>query len=98
MGDRYVIGGGRRPINKLKKISMTTSEKVKDIIAQTLNIDISEVTDSLAIGDIDQWDSMGNMAIVAAIEEQLGIEFPIEDLFELNSVISIITEIEKISK
>lgn len=56
------------------------------------------ITESLAIGDIEQWDSMGNMAIIAAIEEQLHIEFPLDDLFELNSVQALISEIEKISR
>lgn len=77
---------------------MTTSKEVKEIIAQTLNVEVLNITDSLAIGDIEQWDSMGNMAIIAALEEKLGLEFPIEDLFELNSVSSIISEIEKLQE
>lgn len=77
---------------------MGISDKVKEIIAQTLNVDENIVSDSLAIGGIEQWDSMGNMAIIAALEEKLGIEFPIEDLFELNSVSAIVSEIEKLNK
>lgn len=77
---------------------MTVSDKVKEIIARTLNVEISRISDSLSIGDIEQWDSMGNMAIIAALEENLGLEFPIEDLFELNSVGSIVAEIEKLQK
>lgn len=76
---------------------MTTFERIREIIAETINVSPETITESLAIGDIEQWDSMGNMAIIAAIEEQMGIEFPIEDLFELNSVQSIIEEIDKIS-
>lgn len=76
---------------------MTTFEKVRDIISRTINVAPDLITQSLSIGDIDQWDSMGNMAIIAAIEEQMNIEFPIEDLFELNSVQSLIEEIEKLS-
>ncbi len=76
---------------------MTTFERIREIIAETINVSPETITESLAIGDIEQWDSMGNMAIIAAIEEQMGIEFPIEDLFELNSVQSIIDEIDKIS-
>ena len=76
---------------------MTIFERIREIIAETINVSPETITESLAIGDIEQWDSMGNMAIIAAIEEQMGIEFPIEDLFELNSVQSIIDEIDKIS-
>ena len=76
---------------------MTTFEKIREIIATTLNVAPEIITESLSIGDIEHWDSMGNMAIIAAIEAQMGIEFPIDDLFELNSVKALIDEIEKIS-
>ena len=76
---------------------MTTFEKIREISATTLNGAPEIITESLSIGDIEQWDSMGNMAIIAAIEAQMGIEFPIDDLFELNSVKALIDEIEKIS-
>lgn len=76
---------------------MTTFEKVKNIIAETLNISEDMISETLAINDIPEWDSMGNMAIIAALEEKMGIEFPLEDLFELNSVDSIVAEIDKIS-
>lgn len=75
----------------------STKEKTYCIIAATLNIPIGSVTPDLGIGVIPEWDSMGNMAIMAALEEQLGIEFPLEDLFELNSVKSILEEIHKIT-
>ena len=76
---------------------MNRLEKVKQIISQTLNIPAVVVTEDLSIGQIDEWDSMGNMAIIAALEEKLGIEFPMEDLFVLNSVKSSVEEIEKLS-
>lgn len=76
---------------------MATFEKIREIISTTLNVAPEIITESLSIGDIEQWDSMGNMAIIAAIEAQMGIEFPIDDLFELNSVKALIDEIEKIS-
>lgn len=74
---------------------MTTFEKLREIIAIALNVKPEIITETLAMEDVEEWDSMGNMAIIAAIEENLGIEFPIEDLFELNSVPSLIEEIEK---
>lgn len=75
---------------------MTIFEQVQDIIAATLNIDKTAVTENLSAGDIEEWDSMGNMAIIAAIEEQMDVEFPIEDLFDLNSVKSLVEAVEKL--
>lgn len=72
------------------------SSEIKEIIARTLNVEPEIITDSLSIGEIPEWDSMGNMAILSAIEENLGIEFPIEDLFDLNSVSALIEAAEKL--
>lgn len=77
---------------------MSTFNKVKEIIASTLGVDPEVVTETLAMEDIEQWDSMGNMAIIAALEENLNIEFPIDDLFELNSVPNIVAEIDKLAR
>lgn len=76
---------------------MTTFEKIRKIIAETLNVSEEVITEDLSAGDIEQWDSMGNMAIISTIEERLGLEFPIEDLFELNSVKALVEEIDKLS-
>lgn len=75
---------------------MEIKEQVIDVIAHTINVENSVLTDNTAVGDIDEWDSMGNIAIISAVEETFGIEFPIEDLFELNSVASIVEAIVRI--
>ncbi|MBD5189867.1 MAG: acyl carrier protein [Bacteroidales bacterium] len=76
---------------------MSISSKIKEIIAETLHISPESVTDDLSIGGIPQWDSMGNIAVISAIEEKFDIEIPIEDLIDLNSVRSLVKEIEKIN-
>ena len=47
---------------------MTVGNKVKDIIAEVLAVDVSLVTDNLAIGDLEQWDSVNNIRILQALE------------------------------
>lgn len=47
----------------------------------------------MAAGDIEQWDSMGNVAILTTIENELNVDFPVEDLFELNTVGSIVNKV-----
>ena len=69
---------------------------MKEIIARVLNVDTGVITDTLSSGDIPQWDSVGNLAIISTLEQELDIEFPLEDLFDLTSVRSIIDEIHKI--
>lgn len=71
--------------------------QVKEIIARMLNIPVDAVRDDLASGDIPEWDSVGNLAILSTLEQVLGIEFPLEDLFDLTDVKSIVNEINKLT-
>lgn len=71
--------------------------QVKDIIARVLNVPLDKITDNLSSGDIPEWDSVGNLAIISTIEQELGIEFPLEDLFDLTSVRSIIDEVDNLN-
>lgn len=70
--------------------------QVKEIIARVLNVDMGMITDNLSSGDIPEWDSVGNLAIISTIEQELNIEFPLEDLFDLTSVQSIVDEVNKL--
>ena len=71
--------------------------RIKEIIARVLNVDLGVVTDDLSSGDISQWDSVGNLAIISTIEQELEVEFPLEDLFDLTSVKSIVDEVNKLT-
>ncbi len=76
---------------------MNNSEsQVRNLIARVLGVDVSLVTDDLSSGDIPQWDSVGNLAIISTIEQELGVEFPLEDLFDLTSVRSIVDEVNQL--
>ena len=70
--------------------------QVKEIIARVLNVDIAMITNELSSGDIPQWDSVGNLAIISTIEQELDVEFPLEDLFDLTSVQSIVDEVNSL--
>lgn len=70
--------------------------EIKSLISEVLRVKQNLITDSLSIGEIPEWDSMGNLNIIQAIEAKFQIDIPMEDLFELTSVKSIIEEVEKI--
>lgn len=75
---------------------MTNRELVLDIISRTIGVEPQLLTDDISIGDLPEWDSVGNLAIIAAIEQELQIEIPLDDLFELTSIKSIIEEVNKL--
>ncbi len=70
--------------------------QVKEIIARVLNVDLSVISNDLSSGDIPEWDSVGNLAIISTLEQELDVEFPLEDLFDLTSVRSIVDEVNKL--
>ena len=71
-------------------------EKVKEIIAEALHVDKEVLTDDLSIGGIPEWDSVGNLTIISALEEGLDVEIPLDDLFDLTSIKALVEEIEKL--
>lgn len=73
-------------------------EQIRKIIADALGVDVAVITQDLGINDIPEWNSMGNMAIIAALEEKLEIEIPLEDLFELTNVEAIVEEINSLMR
>ena len=70
--------------------------QVKQIIARVLNVRLDVITDKLSAGDIPEWDSVGNLAIISTIEKELDVEFPLEDLFDLTSVKTIVDEVNQL--
>jgi acyl carrier protein len=71
--------------------------RVKEIIARVLNVSLDRVTNDLSSGDIPEWDSVGNLAIISTIEQEMEVEFPLEDLFDLTSVQTIIDEVTQLT-
>lgn len=69
------------------------TQKVVGLIAETLAVPDGKVSLDLSVGDIPQWNSMANVAIVIAIEDTFGIKIPSEDLFELTTVSAFIEEV-----
>ena len=71
-------------------------DSVIEIIAEVLRVEREKVAPELSIGDIPEWSSMAQMGIISTLESRLGIEIPIEDLFDLTNVQALIDEVEKL--
>lgn len=65
---------------------MSNHEKLIRIFAETLQIDPAQVTDDLKYNAIAEWDSVGHMSLVAALEETFGILLDTDDIIDLSSV------------
>lgn len=65
-------------------------QKVKEILANVLKIDINKITDESSAENTPNWDSLRQMNIIIALEEEYEIEFSDDEIFELSSLKNII--------
>ena len=70
-------------------------KKILEIVSDVLNIEISKVSMETSIENTGVWDSLKQMQIVIAIEEEFGVKISDDDLIEANSVQKLITTINK---
>lgn len=66
------------------------NDEIRKLIANTLDVDLGEITDNVEIGDLDSWDSIHQLMIVSGLEEKYGIHFSEDDIFDMTSVGTII--------
>jgi acyl carrier protein len=61
-------------------------EKMKEIIAEQLNVDPSEITATTSFKDDLGADSLDLFELVMALEEEYNVEIPSDELVALNTV------------
>ncbi len=69
-------------------------EKVKEIIASSLGIDESEITEDSSFKDDLGADSLDLFEMVMTMEDEYGIEIPTEDLEKMETVGDVVNYIQ----
>jgi acyl carrier protein len=69
-------------------------EKALKIIAETFRLQIDDLVDGLTMEDVDTWDSLVHMELVANLEAGLGLEFDGDEIVEMTSVAAILKAIQ----
>lgn len=72
--------------------------KVIEIIAKVLQVPIEDVTPEIEIGELDEWDSLHNVAIFAELEKQFEIKITQDMLVDLENVEDIISLVKDLKK
>ena len=67
-----------------RKIKMENIEKYKRIFMQTFEIDENKLS-GLQYQDINEWDSVGHMTLIAALEDTFDIMMDTDDIIDLSS-------------
>ncbi len=65
---------------------MTNIEKYNEIFKKMFHV-TDDKLESLAYRDTPEWNSMAQIALVAAIEDKFGLDFDTDDIFQLKSYV-----------
>ena len=60
--------------------------KVLEIVSNILQVDISSISLDTSMDNTPKWDSLKQMQIVIAIEEEFEVKISDDDLIEANSI------------
>lgn len=58
----------------------------------------ADITKESKIGDVDRWDSLGQLNLFMAIESELGYSFNPDEIIENDTINKIVTLIKKTKK
>jgi acyl carrier protein len=64
---------------------MTNEEKLNRIFINQLGIKLEQLNEALTYNSIPSWDSVGHMALMAAIESEFDIMIDTEDIIDFSS-------------
>ena len=62
-----------------------TKEDYKKIFIESLDIDSKKFNEKIKYNEIPEWDSIGHMTLVSAIEENFKITFETDDIIDFSS-------------
>ena len=66
---------------------MTNIEKLRNAFVEGLEIPVDEV-DSATMENVDKWDSIGQMSLIAIIEDAFGVEFEPDEVMRFTSFVA----------
>jgi acyl carrier protein len=70
-------------------------KRVEVIFREELELDDLVLTDETTADDVEEWDSLSHVQLVAALEEAFGIEFKSREILSWENIGDLIDSIEK---
>ena len=72
-------------------------DKIIELIARVLNVPKDDVTLETEIGELDEWDSLRNVQIIAQLENEFEVKITpdmIMDLEDVSDIVGLIRELK----
>ena len=71
---------------------------LKSILREVLDLDDTEFSKDIILQDVETWDSLSHMTLIARIEETFEIEFAGKEISTISSVRDLISMLESREK
>lgn len=71
--------------------------KIIELITRVLNVPVGDVTLETEIGELDEWDSLRNVQIIAQLEKEFEVKITpdmIMDLEDVSDIIGLIKDLK----
>ncbi len=65
---------------------MSKLDKLLDLISEVFKISQADLEDELTPEDIEDWDSISHMELMAKFEDEWGVTFDVEELVEMETI------------
>ena len=77
-------------------MSMIGIKRIKEVLSAVIDVPIEQISDNASMDDIESWDSLAQMNLVIALEDEFQITIPDEEvgtLISIKLILSLINEI-----
>jgi acyl carrier protein len=73
---------------------MSVFEKLQEIMATALELPVGAIREDATMDEIEEWDSLGHVHIMVALEQAFDLYMNVDDFAELDSVPAILKYLE----
>lgn len=70
-------------------------DKVKTILADTFDLEVTDIPDNASPELLEDWDSIRHMMLLNALEQQLELKFSVEEMEETMSLEGILDVLKR---
>ena len=64
---------------------MNSKYRYSKIFKSALNLDNSKFSEEIKYNEVEEWDSIGHMTLISALEEEYKITFETDDIIDFSS-------------
>lgn len=70
-------------------------KRVRQVMAATFEIDEASIPDDASPENLERWDSLHNMNLIVALEQEFGIQFSDDDVMGALSLPKLVSIVER---